>query len=75
MSDKDEDSHSATTGLRAVAHEFGPATVRPGENPLTHWFLLSGNRLTATGALLLAMFVGLIALMVIRSFDTRRLVA
>lgn len=74
MSGSDGKSGAGPDVVSAVTTELAPTTAGPGESPAKHWLLLSGNRLAVTGVLLLAVFVGLIALSLVRPVDMRQLV-
>lgn len=75
MNNTDEDSRTEPETTTAVSEEVGPTTVRPGEHPVKHWILLSGSRIAVTAVLLLAVFIALMILSLIRPVDMRRLVA
>lgn len=74
MSATNDDSDGDEDGMDAVSEERGPTTARPGENPIKRWVLLSGNRLAVTAVLLLAVFLTLMVLSLVRPVDMRRLV-
>lgn len=75
MSETDGDSSSEPDRTTAGAEQFGLTSIRPRENPVGRWILLSGNRIAVTAALLLAVFIVLIVLSLVRPVDMRRLVA